>query len=176
MKGPLRRLDSTIRHPSLAGFPKRGVGTGRGPRTLAALAAFPLPHSHWMNTMYRCLFALAAAAAIAAPALAQVQRNFPQNALRGTVVFGQPPVISLNGEVTRLSPGARVRDLNNMGVLTGQLIDLKAVVNYTIDASGQVHDVWILRPEEVKMRPWPVTTEQARAWTFDPAAQTWHKP
>ena len=126
--------------------------------------------------MYRCLVAAVAAIAIAAPALAQVQRNFPQNALRGTIVFGQPPVIALNGDVTRLSPGARVRDLNNMIVMTGQLIDLKAVVNYTLDASGLVHEVWLLRPEEVKMRPWPVTTEQARAWTFDPAAQVWYKP
>jgi len=126
--------------------------------------------------MYRCLLAVVAAATIAAPALAQVQRNFPQNALRGTVIFGQPPVIALNGEVTHLSPGARVRDFNNMIVMTGQLIDLKAVVNYTIDASGQVHDVWILRPEEVKMRPWPVNIAQSQAWTFDPAAQVWYKP
>lgn len=126
--------------------------------------------------MYRCLVAAVAAAAIAAPALAQVQRNFPQNALRGTIVFGQPPVIALNGDVTRLAPGARVRDLNNMIVMTGQLIDLKAVVNYTLDAAGQVHDVWLLRPDEVKKRPWPVTTEQAQAWTFDPAAQVWYKP
>ena len=67
-------------------------------------------------------------------------------------------------------------DGNNMVVMTGQLINLKVVVNYTIDASGQVHNVWILRPEEVKMRPWPVTTAQAQAWAFDPAAQTWTKP
>ncbi|KQW00133.1 hypothetical protein [Rhizobacter sp. Root1221] len=126
--------------------------------------------------MYRCLIAVVAAATIAAPALAQVQRPFPQNALRGTITFGQPPVVALNGQVTQLSPGARVRDGNNMVVMTGQLINLKVVVNYTIDASGQVHNVWILRPEEVKMRPWPVTTAQAQAWAFDPAAQTWTKP
>ena len=125
--------------------------------------------------MYRCFLAMVATATISAPALAQVQRNFPQNALRGTVIFGQPPVIALNGNVTQLSPGARVRDFNNMVVMTGQLIDLKAVVNYTLDASGLVRDVWILRPEETKMRPWPVTTEQAQAWTFDPAAQAWYK-
>ena len=126
--------------------------------------------------MYRCLFAVVAAATIAAPAFAQVQRPFPQNALRGTMTFGQPPVVALNGKATQLSPGARVRDGNNMVVMTGQLVDLKVVVNYTIDAAGQVRDVWILRPEEVKMRPWPVTTDQAQAWSFDPAAQTWTKP
>ena len=126
--------------------------------------------------MYRCLIAVVAAATFAAPALAQVQRPFPPDALRGTIIFGQPPVIALNGKETRLAPGARVRGSNNMIVMTGELIDGKAIVNYTIDASGLVRDVWILRPEEVKMRPWPVSAAEAAAWSFDPAAQTWTKP
>jgi hypothetical protein len=125
--------------------------------------------------MYRCLIALAASAAIAAPALAQT-RPFPQNALRGTIVFGAPPVIALNGTATRLAPGSRIRGFNNMIVMSGELVDKKAVVNYTFDASGTVRDVWILTDDEIKVRPWPTSVEQAQAWSFDPTAQVWTKP
>ena len=125
--------------------------------------------------MYRCLIALAASAAIAVPALAQT-RPFPPDALRGTIVFGAPPVIALNGTATRLSPGSRIRGFNNMLVMSGELINKKAVVNYTIDMSGTVRDVWILTDAEIKVRPWPTTVAQAQAWSFDPAAQVWTKP
>lgn len=127
--------------------------------------------------MYRCLVPFAAAAvAFALPAAAQVQRTFPQNALRGTIEFGQPPLIKLNGNDTQLAPGARIRGLNNLLVMSGAAIGTKAVVNYTFDASGLVRDVWVLRPEEIRVRPWPTTVEQAQSWAFDPAAQTWTRP
>ncbi len=129
--------------------------------------------------MYRCVAttaAFVAAIAFAGPAAAQVQRNFPQNALRGVIAFGQPPEVVLNKEATRLAPGARIRGQNNLLEMSGALIGTKAIVNYTYDASGLVRDVWILRKEEVAMKPWPVTLEQAQAWAFDPVAQTWTKP
>ena len=56
------------------------------------------------------------------------------------------------------------------------IIGGRYLVNYTIDLSGLVKDVWILRPEEVAMRPWPTTPDEAARWTFDPAAQVWSKP
>jgi hypothetical protein len=133
-------------------------------------------HSHWTHTMYRCLLALAAAAALAAPAWAQGTRPFPPNALRGTITFGAPPVIALNGTATRLAPGARIRGFNNMIVMSGELADKKAVVNYTFDMNGQVRDVWVLTDDEIKVRPWPTTVEQAGAWSFDAASQVWTKP
>ena len=126
--------------------------------------------------MYRCLIALVASVAVAVPALAQT-RAFPQDALRGTIVFGAPPVIALNGTATRLAPGARIRGFNNMLVMSGELVDKKAVVNYTLDPlSGHVRDVWVLTEAEIKVRPWPTTVEQAQSWTFDPPAQVWTKP
>jgi hypothetical protein len=133
-------------------------------------------HSHWIYTMYRCLIAAVATVAFALPAAAQVQRNFPQNALRGTITFGTPPQILLNGKSTQLAPGSRIRGENNLLVMSGALVSAKGIVNYTIDQSGLVRDVWILRKEEIAMKPWPETLEQARAWQFDPAAQTWTKP
>lgn len=128
--------------------------------------------------MYRCFIAVAAVAAttLAAPAWAQVARQFPENALRGIIAFGQPPVIALNGKPTRLAPGSRIRGDNNLLVMSGELIDKKAVVHYTLDASGLVRDVWILRTEEARVRPWPTSVEEAQAWRFDPVAQTWSKP
>ena len=45
-----------------------------------------------------------------------------------------------------------------------------------VDTSGLVKEVWILRPEEAAVRPWPTTPAEAQAWLFDPAAQVWTKP
>jgi hypothetical protein len=123
----------------------------------------------------RALF-LVATLLLALPAVAQVQRIFPQNALRGAVVFGQAPEITLNGQLARLAPGARIRDPNNMTVVPGGLIGGRFLVHYTIDLYGLVKDVWILTPGEAARNPWPTTPEQARAWTFDPVAQAWTKP
>jgi hypothetical protein len=125
--------------------------------------------------MYRCVIAAAAALVLAAPASAQVQRNFPQNALRGEIVIGNPPEIVLNGATTRLAPGSRIRNQNNMLEMSGALVGNKFVVHYTTDLSGLVRDVWILRPEELAIRPWPTTAEEAARWSFDPIAQSWTK-
>jgi hypothetical protein len=116
------------------------------------------------------------AALLAGSALAQAQaiRNFPRFALRGEIEFGQPPQVVLNGQATRLSPGSRIRGQNNMLVMTGALAGQKWVVNYTLDMTGQLHDLWILRDEEAAVKPWPKTLEEARSWTFD--GQTWTKP
>ena len=126
--------------------------------------------------MLRYALALFATFCIGLPALAQVQRNFPQNALRGAVVVGIAPEIRLNGRDARLAPGARIRDGNNMSVVPGALIGGRFLVHYTVDTLGLVKDVWILRPEEAAVRPWPTTPEEAQAWSFDPAAQVWTKP
>jgi len=133
-------------------------------------------NSHWMHTMYRCLIATVVAISISLPVAAQMQRNFPQNALRGSIVFGTPPQITLNDKAALLAPGSRIRNQNNMLEMSAGLVGGKAIVNYTIDPSGLVKDVWLLRKEEIAMTPWPATLEQAQTWAFDPAAQTWTRP
>jgi hypothetical protein len=109
-------------------------------------------------------------------AQAQMARNFPANALRGEIAVVQPPELLLNGRPVRLSPGARVRDENNMLALTGALAGRRLIVHYTVDTSGLVADIWILTPAERARLPWPVTPEQAAAWSFDPVAQVWTRP
>ena len=125
--------------------------------------------------MYRCLVLSLALCASALPAAAQMQRAFPQDALRGDIVIGIPPVISVNGRSAQLAPGARIRDLNNMLALSASISGARFTAHYTIDSSGQVRDVWILRPDELAKNPWPTTPQQAQAWAFDPTAQTWTK-
>ena len=127
--------------------------------------------------MYRCVLAALTAAFLASPAAAQVQRAFPQNAMRGALVMGAPPEVTLNGQLARLSPGVRVRNQANMLEMTGGLIGQRLLVNYTLEeTSGLVNNVWILRPEEAAVRPWPTKPEELQTWSFDPAAQVWTKP
>jgi len=133
-----------------------------------------------MNTMYRCAFAAAAfvaSAVLTMPAAAQLQRMFPQNTLRGTMVFGEDRQVTLNGRATQLSPGSRIRNQDNLIVMAASLAGGRALVHYTVDTGGaQVRDVWILRPEEAAIKPWPSTLEEAQTWVFDATTMTWSKP
>ncbi len=126
--------------------------------------------------MLRSMLTLVAALGLAAPAAGQVQRAFPPTALRGAIVIGEAPEIVLNGQRARLAPGSRIRDGNNMSVVPSGLLGGRFLVHYTVDTSGLVKEVWILRPDEAAVRPWPTTPGEAQAWTFDPAAQVWIKP
>ena len=121
------------------------------------------------------LIALVAALS-GAPAGAQVQRNFPQSALRGALVVGDTPEITLNGASARLAPGSRIRGPTNMLEMSGSLIGARLLVHYTLDTVGLVKEIWILTPEEAAKRPWPTTPQQAEEWLFDPIAQSWSKP
>lgn len=112
----------------------------------------------------------------APPAAAQVQRTFPQNALRGALVVGEPPEITLNGRPARLAPGARIRNEANMLQMSGSLTGARLLVHYTLDSYDLVKDVWILTPAEASKNPWPTTPQQAQEWLFDPVAQVWSRP
>jgi hypothetical protein len=87
-------------------------------------------------------------------ALAQsaTPRDFPANALRGTLVVLQPPEITMDGRPARLSPGSRIRGANNMMALSATLVNQELTVNYTLETSGLVHDVWILTPAEAALK------------------------
>lgn len=125
--------------------------------------------------MFRCVLTATLMAATPFVAQAQVQRNFPQNALRGQLVVTNPPEITLNGKAARLSPGSRIKGQDNMIVMSGAAVGQKLAVNYTLDQYGLVSDVWILRKEEIA-KTWPKTAIEAAQWSFDPVAQTWTKP
>lgn len=98
------------------------------------------------------------ASLLALPAAAQTAgndgsfsvRQFPKAALRGLLVVRAPPDISLNGKADRLSPGARIRNVNNNYVLSGALLGQELLVNYTRDSTGLVYEVWVLSAEEAR--------------------------
>jgi hypothetical protein len=106
-----------------------------------------LPRRHLLPS----LLLLAAAGTAFAQSLPP--RQFPVQALRGMLVVQQPPVITMDGAPARLSPGSRIREANNMFVLSGALVDReKLTVNYTLEANGLVHDVWILTEAEARLK------------------------
>jgi hypothetical protein len=100
-----------------------------------------------MNRWTRALFAplmLAAASAFSQG----IVREAPVGVTPARLVVTQPPEITLNGTPDRLSPGARIRNLNNMAVLSGSLVGLNLPMVYRRDSMGLVHEVWLLSEGE----------------------------
>ncbi len=110
------------------------------------------------------------------PGAAQVHRNFPQKALRGSIEFGPPPDMHLNGQAAQLAPGGRIHGLDNMLKMSGALVGYKFDVDYTIESTGLIYEIWLLTPDEVAVSPWPRNPTQQATWVFDPIAQGWTIP
>ncbi len=106
------------------------------------------------ETMARLL--LAACAALAGLAFAfppaasaqTIRREAPKDVVLGRLVVTQPPVVTMDGKPDRLSPGSRIRDLNNMLVLSGSIAGKELPVVYRRDGAGLVHEAWLLTEEE----------------------------
>ena len=77
-----------------------------------------------------------------------IQRSAPADVVLARMTVTVPPQLTLDGKPDRLSPGSRIRDLNNMMVLSGGLVGKTLPVVYRRDAAGLVHEVWILTAEE----------------------------
>ena len=77
-------------------------------------------------------------------------RQLPKAALLGRLVVQQPPAVLLNGQAAQLSPGARIRSMDNTLAMSGALIGQVLPVKYLLDSTGLVHQVWILTPDEVR--------------------------
>jgi hypothetical protein len=82
----------------------------------------------------------------------EVARQFPPKALRGRLRVVQGADILIDGKPERLSPGARIRGPNNMLVMTGAMVGQEYLVNFVRETYGNVHQVWILTPEEAKKK------------------------
>ncbi|RYF25744.1 MAG: hypothetical protein EOO33_08710 [Comamonadaceae bacterium] len=103
----------------------------------------------------------AALLALAAPAAAQtVQppagtkvRNFPEAALRGTLVVTSTVESQLNGKAQRMAPGMRLFNVDNALVPLHMAIGKPLRVNYVIEAStGMLITAWILNTSEVAQK------------------------
>ena len=80
-----------------------------------------------------------------------VPRLFPAGVNRGTLVVTQAPDITLDAQADRLSPGARIRDMSNLLVLSATLTGQSLLVNYLRDTNGMVKEVWIITPTEAAL-------------------------
>ncbi len=87
-------------------------------------------------------------------------RQFPANARRGTMEVLQGAEIVMDGKAERLSPGGRIRGPNNMLVMTGAITGQRYTVNFTRDAYGNVHQVWILTELEARQKIKNATPER----------------
>jgi hypothetical protein len=77
-----------------------------------------------------------------------IQRDAPKDVVLGKLVVTAPPEVTLDGKPDRLSPGSRIRDLNNMLVLSGGIVGKTLPVVYRRDAAGLIHEAWILTDAE----------------------------
>ena len=84
------------------------------------------------------------------PAAQGIRREAPKDVVLGQLVVTAPPQVTIDGKPDRLSPGSRIRDLNNMLVLSGGIVGKKLPVVYRRDAAGLVHEVWILTDAEYR--------------------------
>ena len=126
--------------------------------------------------MLRCALTSATLAVCVSAAVAQAPRNFPATALRGEIVVTAPPELLLNKQPARLAPGARIRTIDNMLVMSGAAVNQRFMAHYTLDLQGQLLEVWILNPAELARKPWPTTPQEAAAWRFNADTQSWSKP
>lgn len=85
--------------------------------------------------------------ALALPALADL-RPFPANALRGKMTPGYFPDLKMDGKPRQFAPSARIFNEDNLSEVPASLRGSDIVVNYTVDANGQINRVWILSREE----------------------------
>lgn len=83
---------------------------------------------------------------LASAAVAQM-RQIPDNAKRGNIVHIEGPIVEIDGQRMRLSPGARIRSQTNLFIVPMSLPP-GALVKYTLDGSGQIRRIWVLTPEE----------------------------
>ncbi|MDF2465599.1 MAG: hypothetical protein K0Q43_3834 [Ramlibacter sp.] len=99
--------------------------------------------------MKRCSFLFIVLAFLASLAFAQgIRREAPKDVVLGKMVVTAPPQITIDGKPDQLSPGSRIRDLNNMLVLSGGIVGKTLPVVYKRDAAGLVHEAWILTEDE----------------------------
>ena len=83
---------------------------------------------------------------LATTAVAQM-RQIPDFAKRGNIVDIQGPIVEIDGQQMRLSPGAQIRSQANLFIVPMSL-QPGALVKYTLDGSGQIRRIWVLTPEE----------------------------
>jgi len=105
--------------------------------------------NRWIRTLVVALAGLAAGLTLAQG----IRRDAPKDVVAARMAVTAPPQITIDGKPDRLSPGSRIRDINNLLVLSGGLAGKQVPVVYRRDAAGLVHEVWILTEAEYGKLP-----------------------
>jgi hypothetical protein len=102
-----------------------------------------------MNRWIRAALAAALTLSVAHAVLAQgIVRETPKDVRPARMSVTLPPDITLDGKADRLSPGARIRNVQNLVVMSGSLAGTTVPVVYRRDSAGLVHEVWMLTDDE----------------------------
>ena len=78
-------------------------------------------------------------------------RTIPAEAQRAYMRHVETNIVELNGQRTELAPGAQIRDAANR-LIVPMSLPADSLVKYRLDASGKVHEVWILTREEAEAK------------------------
>lgn len=77
-----------------------------------------------------------------------VDRDFPASALRGKLTITAYPIVTVNGNTLRLSPGSRIWNTQQLTQIPSSLGADTYQVNYTLNIQGDIDRVWILTADE----------------------------
>ena len=89
---------------------------------------------------------------IATVAQAQNQpRSFPANAMRGKLTPINYAQMVIDGKTYQLSPVVKIYNRDNLIEMSGAIRGSDIIVNYTLDAMGNIERIWILTDTEAAL-------------------------
>jgi len=80
------------------------------------------------------------------------ERDFPVSTLRGKLTITNYPNVTMSGNTLRLSPGSRIWNTQQLTQIPNSLGADTYLVNYTLNAQGDIDRVWILTPDEASQK------------------------
>src|SRR5690348_11486659 len=87
---------------------------------------------------------------LAVPVLAQTRPTpVPQDSKRGYVRHIDEMAVAVNGKAMQLTPGAQIRNQQNLIIVPTAIPPGGAWADYVLNADGQVFRVWLLTPAEL---------------------------
>ncbi len=102
-----------------------------------------------MSAAQRVFWLLIVTWMMAAPALAQQTRKFPENSKLGNLTMVSFPQFTIDGQSFIMGPGGQIRGVDNLIILP-TTASYTGLIRYQLDMTGYLLRVWILTPDEVK--------------------------
>lgn len=104
-----------------------------------------------MKSFLRIIFAFALA--VNCWSAHAFERPFPANAKRGVMSPGFFPELTLNNQTRRFAANVQIRNAINLIQTPTSLESGRYWVNYVESNTGEITRIWILTPEEARMKP-----------------------